>query len=125
MAEGLIAAQAESELTALAAAFPWIKRHIGAPGAAATANPSAGTTRKQITWGSAATAAGNATISNSAVIEWTNEANAEDHSHYSLWSASSAGTPGQTGTITANAIQVGDTFRIPIGGLVLTKPVAT
>lgn len=125
MAEGLIAAQAEDELEALAAAYPWIKRHTGAPGASATANASAGATRKQVTWGVASTAGGNASISNTAVIEWTNESTAEDHSHYSLWTASSAGAPGQTGSITANAVQVGDTFRIPVGGLVLTKPVAT
>lgn len=125
MAEGLIAAQAETELEAMAAAFPWIKRHTGAPGAAATANASTVTTRKQITWGDASTSAGNASISNTAAIEWTNESAGQDHSHYSLWSLETAGTPGQTGTITANAVQVGDTFRIPVGGIVITKPVAT
>lgn len=125
MAEGLIAAVAEDELDTMAAAFPWIKRHVGAPGAAATANPSTVTTRKQITWVAASTGGGNASITNASDIEWTNEGTAQDHSHYSLWSAATNGSPGQTGTITANAVQVGDTFRIPAGGLVITKPVAT
>lgn len=125
MAEGLIAAAAEDELEAMAAAFPWIKRHVGVPGAAAAGNPSTVTTRLQITWGAASTGGGNASISNTAAIEWTNESTAQDHSHYSLWTAATAGTPGQTGTITANAVQVGDTFRIPVGGIVITKPVAT
>lgn len=124
MAEGLIAAAAESELEAMAATYSWIKRHTGAPGAAATANPSAGATRKQVTWGDASTAGGFATISNTAALEWTGES-AEDHTHYSLWTAVSAGSPGQTGTITANAVQSGDTFRIPVGGIVISKPVAT
>jgi hypothetical protein len=125
MAEGLIAAVAEDELEAMVASFPWIKRHTGVPGAAATGNPSTVTTRKQVTWGAASTAAGNASISNTADIEWTEESAAQDHTHYSLWSLVTAGSPGQTGTITANAVQVGDTFRIPVGGLVITKPVAT
>jgi hypothetical protein len=42
-----------------------------------------------------------------------------------LWTASTAGTFGGSGTITANGVTAGDTFTIPSGSLTLTLPVAT
>jgi hypothetical protein len=56
---------------------------------------------------------------------WTNVAGTEDYTHWSQWSASTAGTFGGSGTITANAVTTADTFTIPSGSLVLTVPVAS
>lgn len=113
MAEGFSAAAANTALDNLGTAYPWIKLHVGAPGAAGTSNPAAETTRKQATW--AAASAGAKT--SSADLSWTNVAGTEDFTHFSAWSASSAGNFGFSGTITANAVATGDTFTILTGDL--------
>lgn len=121
MAEGFSTAAANSALDAQATAYPWIKLHVGAPGAAGTANPATETTRKQPTWASAASAS----KASSADVVWTNVAGTEDFTHFSMWTASSGGTFGGSGTITANAVTSGDTFTITAGSLTLTLPVAS
>jgi len=96
----------------------WVKLHLGDPGAAGTANPAANTTRQQATFGAAAT--GRA-ISNTASVEWTSVPNAETYTHVSLWDASTAGNfLGRDDLSAPAAMDVGDTFRIPIGDLDLT-----
>lgn len=96
----------------------WAKLHLGDPGAAGTANPAAETTRKQGTFGSAAT--GRA-ISNTAALEWTNVSTQETYTHVSLWTASTGGTfLGRDDLSSSAAVDAGDTFRIPIGDLDLT-----
>jgi hypothetical protein len=52
-------------------------------------------------------------------------AGSEDYSYLSHWSASSAGTFGGSGTVTANAINSGETFTIPDGDLDVTLPIAS
>jgi hypothetical protein len=52
-------------------------------------------------------------------------AGTEDYTHFSLWSASSAGNFGGSGTITANAVVAGDTFTIPTGSITLSLSVAS
>lgn len=121
MAEGLIAALANSTLDTVLAAHTWIKLHTGAPGAAATANASTETTRKQAAWASASGGAS----SNTGALTWTNVAGTEDHTHFSAWTASSGGTCGFTGTVTANAVVAGDTFTIAIGDLDVSFPIAS
>lgn len=121
MAEGLTVAGANAQLDALVALYPWIKLHIGAPGAAGTANAAAETTRKQ---GSFA-AATNAVVSTNADLTWTGVAGSEDPTHYSGWTAATNGTCGHTGTITANALVAGDTFTIPSGDLDISYPTAS
>lgn len=113
-----------SWLDALARGVPygndevWVKLHLGDPGAAGTANPAAETTRKQGTFG--AGAAGGA-ISNTAALEWTNVSTLETYTHVSMWSASVAGTfLGSDDLSSPAAVDVGDTFRIPIGDLDLS-----
>jgi hypothetical protein len=59
-------------------------------------------------------------MSNDADIVWTGVSGSEDYTYYSLWSASTAGTFHQSGTVTANAVTAGDTFTIPTGDLDLT-----
>jgi hypothetical protein len=124
MAEGVSSATATAILNALgnntsfAVTEIWIQLHTGAPGAAGTSNVATETTRKQVSFGTAVAAA----MANDTAIVWTNvpTADPDDYTHYTLWSASAAGTFHQSGTITANAVSDGDTFTIPIGDLDLT-----
>jgi hypothetical protein len=96
------------------------KLHLGDPGAAGTSNPAANTTRQQATFGSAAASGA---ISNTAAIEWTNVPNAETYTHVSFWTASSGGTFLGSDDLSSSAVmQVGDTFRVPVGDLDLTLP---
>lgn len=113
MAEGLSAAAANSALDTLGSTYPWIKLHVGAPGSAGTANAATDTTRKQASWASASAGV----LSTSAQLQWTNVAGTEDYTHYSMWTASTNGSFGHSGTITANAVTAGDTFTIATADL--------
>lgn len=121
MAEGLSVAAANTLLDTLLTAYPWAKLHIGAPGPNGTANPAVETTRKQPTMAAAA----GALKTNSADVVWPNVAAAEDFTHITFWTASSNGSFGCSGVISANAMLIGDTFTIPIGELDVTFPVAS
>lgn len=130
MAEGLSAAQANAFLTSLCKgsaytppAAVWIKLHTGAPGAAGTTNAAGNTTRKQATF---ATDATGAVIANTASVDWTNVGTAETYSKFSAWDASSAGNFLFSGSVTANAVAVGDNFSAAIGALTATvTPIAS
>lgn len=121
MAEGLSVTAANAQLDALAAAYPWIKPHTGAPGPNGTSNAATETTRKQASWA----AASGGSIATSAQLQWTNVAGTEDWTKFSAWSASSGGTFGFSGDITANALIAGDTMTIATGGLTATYQTAT
>lgn len=127
MAVGLAPATAASILDAIgnAAAFSfsavWIKLHVGDPGAAGTSNPANETDRVQASFGAASSGA----ISNDAALTWTGVSGTEDYTHFSAWTASTAGTFEFSGAITANAVTAGDNFTIPIGDLDLTLAVAS
>lgn len=121
MAEGWISAAADLVLTNEAKDYTWVKLHIAAPGGAATANPAVETDRVQVTWG---TASGGA-MTTTAAAEWTSVAGTEDYTHFSVWTLSSAGSPGFTGTVTANPVTAGDTFTIAAGDLDVSIPVAS
>lgn len=119
-ADGLITAQANSLLTTASAASTWIQLHTGFPGAAGTANVATNNTRKQATWGSVA----GGSVSTTADLAWTSVAGAETYTHFSAWSASTAGTCGFTGSVTASAVAVGDNFTILAGNLTAAFTVA-
>lgn len=121
MATGLGSAGANTALDALTAAYPWVKLHVGDPGAAGTSNAATETTRKQATFSAASSGA----TSNTGALTWTSVAGTEDFTHFTLWTASTAGTFGASGTITANAVTAGDTFTIAVGDLDLSLTLAS
>ncbi len=121
MAEGWLPAGAATALDATAAAYPWVKLHVGAPGSAGTSNPATETTRKQATWN--ATSAG--VVSNNGALSWTNVAGSETYTHFTAWSASTNGTPGFSGAITANPIVAGNNFSVGSGALTASVTLAS
>lgn len=121
MATGWGPAGAGTALDAARAVYVWIKPHIGEPGAAGTANPATETTRQQVTWGTVT----NGVFSNSAPLTWTNVTGSEDWTHFSAWSASTAGNFGFSGTIAANPVVTGDTLTFAVGALTTSVTLAT
>lgn len=121
MAEGFSTAAANTHLDNQITSYPWIKLHIGAPGASGTASAAVETTRKDPSFA----AASSASKASSADAVWTSVAGTEDYTHFSMWTASTGGSFGGSGLVTANAVVTADTFTIPSGSLVLTLPVAS
>lgn len=121
MAEGLGSAGANTALDALLAAYTWVKLHVGAPGAAGTSNPATETTRKQATWRTSVSGAS----SQSNALTWTTVAGSEDYTHFTAWTASTAGNFGFSGTVTANPVTAGDTFTIAIDDLDVSLTLAS
>jgi len=121
MAVGLSTAAANSLLDSLGTTYSWVKLHIADPGAAGTSNPAGETDRIQATWG----AASGAVKSNTNALTWTGVSNTEDYTHFSVWTASTAGSFGFSGAITANAVTSGDSFTIAIGDLDISLAVAS
>lgn len=121
MAVGFSTAAANTHLDNTGSTYSWVKLHIGDPGGAGTSNVATETTRKQATWASASSAS----KATSADLVWTGVAGSEDFTHFSLWTASTAGSFGGSGVITANAVTAGDTFTIPSGSLTLSLSVAS
>ncbi len=128
MALGFAAAIANSILDALCRSVAWtepdtvwVKLHVGDPGASAASNAAGNTTRQQATFGSAASGGA---IANTAQVQWTNVNTAEDYTHFSTWDASTNGNFLFSGTITANAVSIGDTFTVPVGDLDVTLGIA-
>lgn len=121
MAEGFGSAGANTALNALVAAYPWVQLHTAAPGAAGTTSVATETTRKTVTWGSAS----GGSVANTVAVTWTSIAGSQDATHFTAWTASSAGTFGFSGTITANAYVAGDTYTVAIGALTATLTLAS
>ncbi len=91
----------------------WIKLHTGDPGSAGTSNAATETTRKDVTAVFAAASGG--TVTSNVAVTWTNVAGTEDYTHFSIWTASTAGTFLWSGSITANSVTAGDTFTLASG----------
>jgi len=100
----------------------WIELHTADPGAAGTTAIAGNATRKQVSFGAASGGA----IANDVAVTWSagEVDTSEDYTHWAAFTASSAGTFLASGTVTANAVTVGDTFTIPIGDIDLTLNVA-
>jgi hypothetical protein len=122
MAEGWGPTAGNASITSATSTYPWYQLHVGAPGAAGTANIAVETTRKQVT--SWATASGGSQASSSA-LSWTNVAGSEDFTKVSTWTASSAGTFGFSGVVTANPVVAGDTFSVASADVVVSVQLAS
>lgn len=103
-----------------APAGTFIQLHTGDPGAAGTANVAGNATRKDIR--AAMPLASGGAITTDTVLTWTTGEvdTSEDYTHWSAWSASTSGTFLCSGTVSANAVTVGDEFSIPVGDLDLS-----
>jgi hypothetical protein len=126
MAVGLSATEANSLLDTFAATdYPWIQLHTADPGSAGTSSIAGNATRKDTSSAWAAASAGSKATN--ADIDWTDGEvdSQETYSHFSMWTASTAGTFGASGTLTANQVEAaGDSFSILSGGLTISFAVA-
>lgn len=130
MALGLASATSNSLLDALmnqtnytAPTAIWMKLHTAAPGAAGTTAAATETTRKDLTAVFPAASAG--AIASNVAVSWTSVAGTETYTHFSVWTASSAGTFLWSGTITANAVTAGDTFTLASGAITASLSTAS
>jgi hypothetical protein len=127
MATGISSYLANSWLDALgnATAFsvttPYVKLHIGDPGANGTGNPATETTRKSVSFGASSAGA----LASDADVTWTNIAGSQDATHFTAWDNLSAGNFLFSGTITGNAYTAGDTYTISSAGLTVSLTVAS
>lgn len=123
MAEGISTDGANVALDAIVDWFSYVQLHVGAPGAAGTANMAVESTRKYC---SAFDPAAGAATSNAVDLEWFNVAGNEDYTHFSLWDSDVDGMFGGSGTITADPVTAGDDFTIFVGDLDLSlSPLAS
>lgn len=121
MADGLGAAGANTELNALLAANPWIQLHTGAPGAAGTANVATTSTRKTSAWNSAS---GGSATNNGAIGAWTAAAT-ETATHFTGWSAVTAGTFGFSGSVIGGAMTSGQLYQVADASLTVSHTLAS
>jgi hypothetical protein len=127
MATGLSAFLANSFLnalgnaTAFSVATPYIKLHVGDPGANGTSNPAVETTRKSVSFG--ASSAG--VLTSDADISWTNIAGSEDATFFTAWDNLTAGNFLFSGAITGNPYTAGDTYTIAAGSLTASLTIAS
>lgn len=127
MALGFASAESDKILNAFgnATAYtgtstPFVKLHVGSPGAAGTSNPAGNTSRQALSFG---TSSGGSMLNDTA-LTWTSVSTSETYTFFSIWDASSSGNFLGSGTVTANAVTAGDTFTVAIGGLSSTVSVA-
>ena len=127
MATGISAYLANAWMNALgnATAFsvttPYIKLHVGDPGAAGTSNAATETNRKSVSFA----AASNGALASDADVTWTNIAGSQDATHFTAWDNETAGNFLFSGTITGNAYTAGDTYTISSAGLTVSLTVAS
>lgn len=93
------------------------KLHTGDPGSAGTSNAAGETTRKAITFGSAAASG---SISNTVQADWLTVSTSETLTWMSFWTATSAGTFLGRDDITSAVMVAGDDLSIAVSGLTLT-----
>lgn len=128
MALGFSAATGNAILNALCRNTAWsqpaafyIQLHLGDPGAAGTANPATVTTRKQVTFGSAASGV---SIANTVAVTWSAYSTNEDPAYFSAWDASTSGNFLVSGTVTAVPAVAGADYTVAIGALTVSLSAA-
>ena len=107
--------------TSFSVATPYLKLHVGDPGALGTSSPAVETTRKTVSFGLSASGA----VSNDVEVQWATISGSEDSTFFTLWDDPTAGNFLGSGTVTANPYTAGDTFTIPVGDLDLSLTVAS
>ena len=107
--------------TAFSVATPYIQLHTASPGSAGTTAIATNSTRKLVSFGAAAAGA----IASDADITWTSVAATETYTHWTLWTASSAGTFLGSGTVTGGSVTSGSTFTITSGSLTISFTTAS
>ena len=123
MADGISTAAANAALDSLNAAYPWVKLHTGAPGAAGTSNAAANATRHQA---SDAAASGGASATDADLV-WTagEVTTSESYTHFTRWTASTAGTFGYSGSVSNGNVTSGTSFTIEAGDMTAAFTVAS
>lgn len=121
MAEGWGPTAANHALDTECALYTWVQLHTAAPGAAGTTAVASNSTRKQVT----EAAASGGSKASSADLVWTSVPAAETYSKFTRWTASTAGTFGLSGSVTANAVAIGDTFSIVSGQMTTSVTLAS
>jgi hypothetical protein len=122
MPAGLSATAANALITSLIGSYTWVQLHTASPGAAGTTAVAGNTTRKQVSsWGSVSAGG----VVTAVDLAWTSVSTTEQYTHFTVWSASSAGTFGFSGTLTANPVTAGDNFTILSGNLGTSLTVAS
>jgi hypothetical protein len=107
--------------TSFSVTTPYVKLHVGDPGANGTSNPATETTRKSVSFGASSAGA----LASDADVVWTNIAGSQDATHFTAWDNETAGNFLFSGTITGNAYTAGDTYTISSGGLTVSLTVAS
>ena len=102
----------------------YVQLHTGAPGPNGTANVAGESTRESSGSSPFAAPSGGTTTSNNAVT-WTDVSTDETYTDVSLWSLATSGVFVASGTITANAVETGDTFTIPAGDITVSIAIAS
>jgi len=107
--------------TAFSVTTPYVKLHVGDPGANGTANPATETTRKSVSFAASSSGA----LASDAAITWTNIAGSQDATYFTAWDSATTGNFLFSGTITGNPYTAGDTYTIPSGSLTVSLTVAS
>ena len=107
--------------TAFSVATPYVKLHIGDPGANGTANAATEITRKAVSFSAASAGA----LASDADVTWTNILGSQDATHFTAWDNLLVGNFLFSGTITGNAYTAGDTYTISSGALTVSLTVAS
>ena len=95
----------------------FIKLHVGDPGSDGTFNAATEQVRKVISLGTPT----NGVVTNDTAIIWTSISGSQDATHFSLWTASTAGTFLFSGALVAPGYTDGEDYEIEVGGLTLTQ----
>lgn len=128
MAIGMPPTEADSFLAKFTGSY--VQLHTADPGAAGTtAISTAAPARKQVTFGTATTAAGIRQRLSTAIVRWdaADVTGTESATHCSIWSAATGGDFLQSGLLDpALALTSGQPSELPVGSVKATiKPVAS
>lgn len=116
MATGMAVGDINSSLDTIFTGTQYVKLHLGDPGAAGASNAAVNTTRSAVTWASAAAGS----KASNAAVTWTSVSTTETYTHFSIWSASSAGTFHGSGTISGGGVTAGQDATIASGAIAMT-----